>query len=609
MSTDLGQLPRILVIDDFFGRVFPAGRNEDRANLCAQYLLRDVTGDEEGRGRGQKILKPLAEAVFSRGQLPVCSKVGDHVENDLPGCLRLVEEGWSAIPGRRIWSLVLLDLCFYTGRVTKESDHANPGMPEGRPGDDAPDSYFGLQILRALQERYPELPVVILSSKPRESVSKAFTAGGALGFLDRSDPQSPQLLREYLLRHGLIPDPTGQIIGASKSLLLALRSARQMAENRRNVLIRGPRGSGKELMAAYINRHASAGDGKAPLVIVDSGTLSAQLYASELFGHKKGAFTGADQDREGRIVQAEGGDLFLDEIGNMPAEVQLGLLRVLEQREVVPIGGNRSRPVDVRFISATNEDIEERAATGRGFRLDLLDRLREGGTIILPALDERPEDIPLLVETFVREAEKKNPKAMTRAIDEMVLEKLVSYSWPGNIRELRQCIFNAVNRHPDVEHLVPVHLGLPTGRGAYMSEVSRDENAVIENRGVQEDRSLKTVLQVLQSFDFSELRRSELEGKLPEIQESCGEFVANYLKAALEATTKPVEGKVQIHPAIKMALGDASVSASKAADIIKGLLKGVEPVSDPVLKEAYDTALRLRPRRQNPGKGKEQKPA
>jgi hypothetical protein len=145
---------------------------------------------------------------------------------------------------------------------------------------------------------------------------------------------------------------------------------------------------------------------------------------------------------------------------------------------------------------------------------------------------------------------------------------------------------------------VPAHLDLAAERGAYRPEVSRDENADIENRGVQEERSLKTILQALQSFEFSDLRRSELEGRLPEIQATCGAFVASYLKAALEATAKPVEGKVQIHPAIKMALGDAGVSASKAADIIKSLLKGVEPVSDAVLKEAYEIALRLRPRRQ-----------
>jgi DNA-binding NtrC family response regulator len=591
MSNHPLERPRILVIDDFFGRFLSDRRNEDRENLCAQYLLRDITGDEEGKGPGQRILKPIADAVFFRGQRPNCSTVGDIVENDLPGCLTVINEGWNPRQGGRIWSLVLLDLCFYTGKVTEKSNQNSSGMPEGRPQDALPDRYFGLSILRAIQERFPELPVVILSSMPRESVSRQFSYAGALAFLDRSDPKSPALLQEYIRRHGLIPDDTGRIVGQSKALLLALRAARQAAENRSNILIRGPRGSGKELIASYINQHTPK-EGETPFVIIDSGALNPQLYASELFGHKKGAFTGADHDRDGRVVQANGGDLFLDEIGNMPPEIQLGLLRALEQLVVTPIGGDKSKPVDVRFISATNEDIEERAATGKGFRLDLLDRLRGGATIILPPLNERKEDIPLLIERFIHEAEEQNPNALQREIDPSAIKKLVAYDWPGNVRELRQCIFSAVGKHPDVEHLVPVHIVLPSARSVVTElpgSIREDETPV--ERFV-EPRSLEEILQDLLSFDFGALRRDHLEGRLPELQKACGEFVACYLKAVLEATKKPVERTIQLTPAVKMATGDAGIMPTQAKDIVKKLLKVIQPISDPLLLEAFQSSFR-----------------
>ena len=162
------------------------------------------------------------------------------------------------------------------------------------------------------------------------------------------------------------------------------------------MLLRGEAGTGKELLASSFHC-MDAKRGKSPLIVVDSGALSPELYASELFGHRKGAFTGASGDRTGRILQANGGDLFLDEIGNMPQDVQAGLLRVLQERQVTPLGAGEGKNVDVRFLAATNEDVEGEVLTGQ-FRGDLLERLRVGGTIILPPLRDRKDDIPDLVE-------------------------------------------------------------------------------------------------------------------------------------------------------------------------------------------------------------------
>ncbi len=605
-------LPRILIIDDLFGRILKGRPNRERANLCGMYGLRDVTGDEHTPS-DEEVVNPLAEAVFFRGQSPLCANLGDTVENDIEETVAFVRKGWHTAPR---WVLVLLDLCFYTGRITPASSKNQIGMPEGRSSDDDPRQYFGLRILERLHAEFPELPVVILSSKQRDEVSQSFATHGALGFIPRTDSTSPEKLRDYLWRHGLTPDDSGQIVGQSLSLLLALRAARRAASDRRNVLLRGERGAGKELLAAYMNRHAAKQAHARPLVTVDSGALSPSLFASELFGHIKGAYTGADRERQGRITQADGGDLFLDEIGNMPPDVQTGLLRVLETKLVIPVGASAGREVDVRFIAATNEDIELKAASGGGFRPDLLDRLREGGTIILPPLRERREDIPLLVEQFVRQAEAARSGALKRRIMPEAMEKLLSYDWPGNIRELRNCILKAVNDHPDVEHLVPGHLALTEASVsaalthlpvkpslANIAPAAPAGNAV----------SLTDLLSLLERAEVNPGETPAWAGRWPDLQRGYANITINLLHAALSATRRITpqapEGEIKIHPAIKLLTGDSTLTATKAADMVKRIFAGLpedvraNALTDPLIKAAHDTSLRLRPK-SSAGKGK-----
>jgi DNA-binding NtrC family response regulator len=600
-------LPRILVVDDLLGRTHRDRRNEERANFCGQYLIEDVTGDQVGRESAQKIKRPMAQAVFCRGQQPSCSAVGGLVQNDLAGTLAVIRDGWLH-PGSRKprWAMLLLDLCFYTGRVTEESNQETAGMPEGCESDRSPQHYFGLQILEAIHAEFPELPVVILSAQPRDDVSHEFTRRGALGFLARDAGDSIELLREYLWRHGLIPDESGEIIGRSLSLLLALRTARRAAPHQDNILIRGERGTGKELMANYIYRQGKR-EGAKKLVKVNSGGLSAELYASTLFGHEKGSFTGATETREGEIARADGSDLFLDEIGNMPPEVQAGMLRVLEYGEVVPVGAKGGgRRVNVRFLAATNEDIEAKASWGH-FRSDLLDRLRMGGTVFLPPLRERLEDIPLLVERFVRVAEEETPGAMKRQIDPEAMDCILSCPWPGNVRELAACIRKAVKQYPDLEHLVPLHIQLPAVHNAGPQPELKPEPPEEPDR---QDvvRTLDNLIQQVASFPFDPHRRDELAGKFPRLQQAVAQLLVGYLKAALEATGRyrPAgEGKLElevlIHPAMRLVTGDGEMSASQAADLIKRIVRLLPEgdaafMEDPVLKEAYGTAVRLRPR-------------
>lgn len=591
-------LPRVLIIDDLFGRTHSGRRNEERANLCGQYLLEDVTSDERCKGGTLKIKQPVAQATFFRGQNPVCSTVGDTVENDLEATLAVIRDGWSEPRSENpCWSMVLLDLCFYTGPVTKQSDRRASGMPEGREVDNHPKHYFGLEILEAIHNEFPDLPVVIMSSMPRKSVSREFSSKGALGFLPREDAHSADLLKDMLWRHGLIQDDTGEIVGCSRSLLLALRSARRAASARRNVLIRGERGVGKELLARYIGRHGSK-TASAPFLVVNSAVLSPTLFASELFGIERRVATGVE-GREGLIPSASGGDLFFDEIRDMSLEAQAGILRVLEDRRVTPVGAKKSVPVDVRFLSATNVDVEELAAAGH-FRPDLLDRLREGGTVHIPPLRERREDIPLLVEKLVREAESKNSVAIRRDIDPKALEKLRAHDWPGNVRELRSCIFEAVNNNPDVEHLVTAHIRWAGPR-------SMVGTSQLVAAATQPSQSVDALLQYLVNLPADKWGATELAGKLPEVRAAYGQLLARMVKAAIIATRRPTlddpEGKVLIHPAMKLLTGDRTLTASKAADLLKRLLKEEAntqhtSLDDPILREAHEIAHRLRPKGQ-----------
>lgn len=601
-------LSRILIIDDLLGRRLSERRNEQRANFCGQYLIEDVTGDEVGTGAKQKIKRPVAQAVFCRGQKPAHSIVGDIVENDVSGTLEIIRKGWErASADNPRWSLVLLDLCFYTGRITEVSDRSTPGMPEGRDGDDAPGHYFGLTLLRALHEEFPDLPVVIISAQPRDEVSRQFSQYGARGFLPREATDSPTKLREYIDRHGLIPDESGDLVGGSKQLFVALRAARIAAANRQNILIRGERGVGKELLARYIHRQRP--DAKsAPLVEINSAILAPDLFTAELFGIESGIATNVAK-RDGRIHQAQGGDLFLDEIKDMPPQVQAGVLKVLEEREITPVGAKNPISVDVRFISATNSDIEALAATER-FRPDLLDRLRQGGTIVLPPLRERKEDIPLLAEKFVREAERKHASALTREINSDALDQLRNYDWPGNIRELRDCMFAAVNGHPDLEHLVPIHLRLGTSAVRSIPPIERSEppTTPASSRSLPSGSSLAELLRLMKEFGFDSLKQEDLAGMLPDIQKANAQLLANFLKATLEATattTKDSNGitkkEIFISRAMNLATGDSRLPTSRAADLIKRLLSR-DPDSkeslpeDPILREALETSLRLRPK-------------
>ena len=231
----------------------------------------------------------------------------------------------------------------------------------------------------------------------------------------------------------------GGLLGHGPALTRALETAAKAARSDVSVLLRGESGTGKEVLARAI--HANGPRAGGPLVAVHCAALSPALLESELFGHVKGAFTGADRDRAGRFEQADGGTLFLDELGDVPAETQVKLLRALQERTFERVGGNRPVTVDVRVIAATHRDLEARIAAGE-FREDLFYRLNVL-PIELPPLRDRPEDLAELAYAFLHEAARRQDRAVTR-IDADALAVLMRHRWPGNVRELRNVMERAV---------------------------------------------------------------------------------------------------------------------------------------------------------------------
>ncbi len=238
-------------------------------------------------------------------------------------------------------------------------------------------------------------------------------------------------LREQIDRDSMFED----IVGSSEPLRQVLRQVAKVASSDSTVLILGETGTGKELIARAIHKRSHRAE--RAFIAVNCAAIPPSLMASELFGHEKGAFTGAVQRRLGRFESANGGTIFLDEVGDLPPEIQIGLLRVLQEREIERVGSNGTIPVDVRVLAATHRDLDILVAEGR-FREDLLYRLRVV-PIEMPALRERADDIPLLVDYFIGRIGKKIGKRF-RAVDEQTAELFKTYHWPGNVRELQNVI-------------------------------------------------------------------------------------------------------------------------------------------------------------------------
>ncbi|MFM1910711.1 MAG: fused DNA-binding response regulator in two-component regulatory system with GlnL: response [Pseudomonadota bacterium] len=297
----------------------------------------------------------------------------------------------------------------------------------------------GLDFLQVVKQRLPDVPVIIMTAySDLESAVAAFQ-GGAFEYLAKpfDVDQAIEVIRRAVdeSQHQAPEVPaaeeTPEIIGQAPAMQEVFRAIGRLSRSHATVLINGESGTGKELVASALHRHSPRAD--KPFIAINTAAIPKDLLESELFGHERGAFTGAQATRRGRFEQADGGTLFLDEIGDMPSDLQTRLLRVLCDGQFYRVGGHQPVKVNVRIIAATHQDLEERVKQGL-FREDLFHRLNVI-RLRLPALRERPEDVPLLVKHFLLHSANElgvDPKQPTPA----ALKYLSSMSWSGNVRQL-----------------------------------------------------------------------------------------------------------------------------------------------------------------------------
>jgi len=316
-------------------------------------------------------------------------------------------------------------------------------------------SITGLEILSAARAKDPDLPVILMTAQAdlRSAIQavnegayyyiqKPFVNGDIVAILRRAAEHRQLRVENRSLKQEISRrdrNSANQPVGRSKAWLSVLRLAETVAPTESTVLIQGESGTGKEVIARYIHQLSARASGA--FLSINCGALPESLLESELFGHVKGSFTGAVKDKSGLFTAAGGGTFFLDEIGETTPSTQVKLLRVLQQREVIPVGGTEAVPIDTRLLAATNRDLEEEMKRA-AFRSDLFYRLNVFA-LHLPPLRARRDDIPLLIDAFLHRAAQQRqsePKRLT----EGALDAMQAYAWPGNVRELENALERAV---------------------------------------------------------------------------------------------------------------------------------------------------------------------
>ncbi|MHC1726706.1 MAG: sigma-54-dependent transcriptional regulator [Syntrophobacteraceae bacterium] len=326
----------------------------------------------------------------------------------------------------------------------------------------------GIEATRSIAQHNPAIPIIIVTAYSSIPTAVEAMKSGAFDYVTKPiDFEALRLVMDRALEHTRLLDENerlrrqlagfqaAEMTGQSPAMRKLLEMVALVAPAEATVLITGESGTGKGLVARTI--HANSSRKEKPLVEVNCAAIPENLIESELFGHEKGAFTGADKQRKGRFSMAHGGTLFLDEIGELPLPMQAKLLRVIQEGEIQRVGSDSSIPVDVRLVAATNRKIEKMVSDG-AFREDLYYRLNVFA-LHVPPLRERVEDIPALAQTFLMRFSKKNRKAI-RGVTPQAMDLLLRYAWPGNVRELENAMERAVILLQG-EYLSPAELPMP----------------------------------------------------------------------------------------------------------------------------------------------------
>jgi len=337
----------------------------------------------------------------------------------------------------------------------------------------------GLEVLRRIKELRPEAEVVVVTGYATvhsavqamkngafDYVTKPFTMDELKRLLERVTAHLKLKSENRILREKLKSKRGfGNIVGSSPEMERLYRMISKAAQSNHPVLILGESGTGKEMVARAIHNSGSLRD--KPIIPVDCGSLVPTLIESELFGYVKGAFTGAVQAKEGLLSMAEGGTVFLDEIGELPVDLQAKLLRAIQEKEIRPVGGTRRININVRILAATNRDLEQAVSQGT-FRRDLYFRLNVLN-LRIPPLRERRQDIPLLVSSFLERMSQE--LGQERTVSDNAMKALLAYDWPGNVRELENCLERAcaMNTGP-VIHVTELPSAIHSGNGHTIPE-------------------------------------------------------------------------------------------------------------------------------------------
>jgi two-component system response regulator PilR (NtrC family) len=369
----------------------------------------------------------------------------------------------------------------------------------------------GLDLVEWIQDHRPGVPVAVITAHGNVEAAVRALKLGAFDFLSKPlDLAGLRKLIEATLKLGRADEDsqrraTLRLLGDSKPMQQLRQMIAKVARSQAPVHISGDSGTGKELVARLI--HDSGPRAEGPFVPVNCGAIPSELMESELFGHKKGSFTGAVADKQGLIRSAEGGTLFLDEVADLPLHMQVKLLRVIQEKAVRPVGENREVPVDVRILSATHRKLDELVKAGK-FREDLYYRINVI-ELRVPALRERLDDVPELVEMLLERVSRQIGVLQPRVTDE-ALDKLMSYVYPGNVRELENILERAVTLCSD-DRIEPGDIQLKQGVGMELPPVP-DETTANGLEGQLEHIEREAIVKALEQTRYNKTKAAQLLG-------------------------------------------------------------------------------------------------
>jgi DNA-binding NtrC family response regulator len=537
-------LPLVLVVDDQFAR------DADEREWFVRHT--QVTENFAVRSRPSP---PWARVAFCSGQ----TQQDAQVRNEVDVVRAAVDERLTEL------ALVLVDARFDSGEVEN-------GSPVGQQGDDL----FGIELWQLLQEEFPSLPVLMLTGKPQNEL------GDVSGPYLSKKNLNERIFRQKLLHHGRLtvqqkrhllqlPD---WVIAESDAMLGVFTEAFSLVDAEAPILLLGETGVGKEAVAKYLHETSRRKGG--PLVSLNTAAIPRELLESELFGHVKGAFTGASSEKRGRFEAAQGGSFFLDEIGDMPMDAQAKVLRAIQEKEIERIGGLKSIPIDCRFTSATSRDLAILVREGR-FREDLYYRLAKPA-LRIPPLRERRDDILPLVEAHLSKASRalgKEGLSLTREAK----EALFSYHFPGNVRELQslaEFLAASAGSHETVSEasvltaIRGVSLGNRSGSHSPAARLATETEILPPPASLHPSLGLGSLLS---SFYICEVRPEELKGSYVRAEFAYAILMRRLVISALERTRNPNSGILNLQGAMRLISGNSSLQGKASKQLLNKMLR------------------------------------